>query len=250
MAKEENNLHIDHRKRVKERFLERGLEGFFEHEVLELSLFYALPRQDTNTIAHRLIDRFGSISAVFEADISELQKIEAIGEHGASLLRLFSEVPRFAEKTRLQKSLDLRTHSSCVSYLTKYLKPLKTEQFHLLCLNAQLKLIKHITLFEGSVSRTNVNMRILVEQALRNQCSAAVIAHNHPSGSVIPSLEDNFLTESVFSALSYVDIRLLDHIIVGGDNFYSYKNQHIIDGYYQKQDRGVRNVLESRPDFE
>ena len=215
------SIHKDHRKHMRERFLREGLDGFTEVQILELLLFYVIPRIDTNPIAHRLIDHFGSLAQVLEAPVEELEKVEGIGPNAALLLSLITAVSRVYAVNRAEKQKILRTIDDCGEYLKSFFIGRRTEVVYLLCLDAKCKVLGCRQVGEGSVNSANVPIRRIVELALGLNASSVVLAHNHPSGLALPSGEDVSTTRRVAAALSTVDIPLVDHIIVADDDFVS-----------------------------
>lgn len=225
------SIHKDHRQRVRERYLKEGLDGFSEVQVLELLLFYVIPRQDTNPIAHRLIDRFGSLYQVLEAPVEELEKVEGIGPNAALLLSLITAVARVYAVNRTEKQKILRTIEDCGEYLKSFFIGRRSEMVYLLCLDAKCKVLGCREIGEGSVNSANVPIRRIVETALGLNATSVMLAHNHPSGIALPSGEDVLTTHRVAAALSTVDIVLVDHIIVADDDYVSMvQSGHRFDG--------------------
>ena len=225
------SIHKDHRQRVRERYLKEGLDGFSEVQVLELLLFYVIPRQDTNPIAHRLIDRFGSLHQVLEAPVEELEKVEGIGPNAALLLSLITAVARVYAVNRTEKQKILRTIEDCGEYLKSFFIGRRSEMVYLLCLDAKCKVLGCREIGEGSVNSANVPIRRIVEIALGLNATSVVLAHNHPSGIALPSGEDVLTTHRVAAALSTVDIVLVDHIVVADDDYVSMvQSGHRFDG--------------------
>ena len=225
------SIHKDHRQRVRERYLKEGLDGFSEVQVLELLLFYVIPRQDTNPIAHRLIDRFGSLYQALEAPVEELEKVEGIGPNAALLLSLITAVARVYAVNRTEKQKILRTIEDCGEYLKSFFIGRRSEMVYLLCLDAKCKVLGCREIGEGSVNSANVPIRRIVETALGLNATSVVLAHNHPSGIALPSGEDVLTTHRVAAALSTVDIVLVDHIIVADDDYVSMvQSGHRFDG--------------------
>ena len=213
MANKENT-HDGHRLRLKKRFLEEGLDHFNEHQVLELLLFYCIPRQDTNPIAHALLDHFGSLNQVLSASPLELQKIAGMGESSATFLSLLDAFCRYSNTQRPNKDTILNSLAQCVDFLTPYFDNLRNETVYLLCLDAKCKLLSCKKVGEGSVNSAAIPIRKIVEMALNVNATTAVLAHNHPSGLAIPSPEDQLTTRQLAAALSAVDITLADHVVV------------------------------------
>ena len=225
------SIHKDHRQRVRERYLKEGLDGFSEVQVLELLLFYVIPRQDTNPIAHRLLKRFGSLYQVLEAPVEELEKVEGIGPNAALLLSLITAVARVYAVNRTEKQKILRTIEDCGEYLKSFFIGRRSEMVYLLCLDAKCKVLGCREIGEGSVNSANVPIRRIVETALGLNATSVVLAHNHPSGIALPSGEDVLTTHRVAAALSTVDIVLVDHIVVADDDYVSMvQSGHRFDG--------------------
>lgn len=215
------SIHEDHRERMRKRFLNEGLDHFSDIQVLELLLFYVIPRKDTNPIAHGLLERFGSLYQVLEAPVEELQKVPGIGPNSALLLNLISAVARYYMINRRENHKILRTIDECGEYLTSFFVGRRVEMVYLLCLDAKCKVITCREVGEGSVNSANVPIRRIVEIALGTGATSVVLAHNHPSGLALPSGEDIATTRRVAAALSTVDVQLVDHIIVADEDFVS-----------------------------
>lgn len=215
------NLHGGHRQRLKNRFLEEGLEHFDDHQVLELLLFYCIPRQDTNPIAHALLDHFGSLSQVMEAPPSELQKVPGMGEASAAFLSLINAFTRYYQINRASSLVILNTLEQCGSYLMPFFYGRRNETVYLLCLDAKCKVLCCKEVGEGSVNSASVPIRRIVEMALGANATSAILAHNHPSGLAFPSDEDQLTTRQLAIALAAVDITLVDHMIIADDEFVS-----------------------------
>ncbi len=214
-------IHDGHRQRLKERFLKEGLDNFNEVQALELLLFYCLPRQDTNPIAHGLLAHFGSLAQVLEAPVEELAKVKGVGKNAATFLHLVLETGRFYQVNRTMQSKILTTIDACGAYLCPFFIGRRNETVFLLCLDAKCKVLSCKEIGEGSVNSAGVPIRRIVETALGANASAVVLAHNHPSGVALPSAEDVATTQRVAAALNAVEISLVDHIIVAEDDFVS-----------------------------
>ena len=229
-------LHEGHRQRLRKRFLEEGLDAFQEHEVLELLLFYAIPRRDTNEIAHRLLKRFGSLPQVLEANPADLRQVEGMGDLSASFLSLIMAASRYYGVAKAKQSSVLRTIDACGAYLLNYFEGVAKETVYLLCLDAKCKVLGCPWIGEGNVNSASIPIRRVVEMALALNATTVVLAHNHPSGIALPSAEDVATTKRLAVALDAVDIVLADHIVVADDDFISMA----LSGYY----RAVENTLQ------
>lgn len=214
-------MHEGHRARVKKRFLEEGLDSFSDIQALELLLFYVIPRSDTNPIAHALLDHFGSLSQVLEADVEELQKVRGVGENAAVFLSLIPQMGRFYLVDRTKQASVLPTLDSCAQYLLPRFFGRKTETVFLLCLDAKCKLLCCKEVGQGGTNSTGISIRKIVETAIGINASTVVLAHNHPSGLAVPSPEDIQTTRQIAQALRAVEITLADHIIVADDDYVS-----------------------------
>ena len=214
-------VHDGHREKMRRRFLETGLDSFAEHEALELLLFYAIPRRDTNEIAHMLLNRFGSLEAVFAATVEELQQIDGIGENAAVLLKLAPELLRYYQVDKVKEEMPLVTIQACGDYLKHFFLGRKNETVFLLCLDAKCKVLACREVGEGSVNSAGISIRKIVEMALAANATSVVLAHNHPSGLALPSPEDIHTTRRVAAALQAVDVHLADHIVVADGDYVS-----------------------------
>ena len=215
------SIHDGHRQRMKDRFLEEGLDHFSDVQVLEILLYYAIPRKDTNPIAHELLERFGSLSQVLEAPVEELEKASGVSRNAAVLLKLVTDMGRYYQVSRMTQFSVLKTIRECGEYLKPYFFGRRNETVYLLCLDAKCKVLCCREVGEGSVNSANVPIRRIVEMALGVNATSVVLAHNHPSGLALPSGEDVATTKRVAAALATVDVQLVDHIIVADDDFVS-----------------------------
>lgn len=216
-------VHDGHRQRLRERFLLHNLESFHDVNALELLLSYAIPRRDTNELAHSLLEHFGSLQAVLDASYQELIAFSGIGEQAASLIRL---VPQLVKKAAVSQADQIHVCNT-TELLRAYLEPRfmneRDEVLYMLCLDSRLAVICCTEIARGVVNGLDVGIRRVVEEALKRRADAVVLAHNHPGGLAIPSVEDDFVTKQLSQALSSVQIRLLDHLIFAGSDFTSYR---------------------------
>ena len=222
-------IHDGHRQRLKERFAQEGLDHFDDLYVLELLLYYAIARKDTNPIAHALLDHFGSLTAVFEATPEELQKVPGIGRNTAIFLSLIPQVGRYYQIKRADPGDILHTLEQCGRYLVPYFYGREHETVFLLCLDAKCKVLGCKLVGEGSVNSANIPVRRVVEIALNTNATTVVLAHNHPSGLALPSADDIQTTLRLAKAMEAVEITLADHIVVADNDFVSLCQS----GYYR-----------------
>ena len=224
--------HAGHRQRLKDRFRKEGLDHFAEHQVLELLLFYCIPRVDTNLLAHSLLDRFGSLAQVLEAPPEELEKVPGIGPNAATFLSLTTAVGRYYLVNRANNQLILPSIEKCGEYMVPFFYGRRNETVYILCLDAKCKVLCCKEVGEGSVNSAGISIRRIVETALAANATSVILAHNHPSGLALPSGEDVQTTRRVGAALNAVEITLVDHIVVAEDDFVSLYQS----GYYRPED--------------
>ena len=214
-------IHEGHRGRLKDRFRKEGLDGFTDVQVLELLLFFCIPRRDTNPIAHALLARFGSLHQVLEAPLHELEKVDGIGEQASTLISLTRQLARSYGVSQAGVEKILNTTTKCGEYLKPFFLGKRDETVYLLCLDAKCKALGCQEVGKGSVNSAGLSVRKIVETALAVNATSVVLAHNHPSGLALPSNEDVVTTRRVAMALDTVGIFLADHIIVAEDDFVS-----------------------------
>ena len=220
-----------HRQRLKERFELEGLDHFQPYEVLELLLFYCIPRKDTKPIAKALIERFGSVEGVLSASPAERKKVEGVGDGISVFLSLLSQLQRYyhySDETPLILD-DLR---KCGDHLVRKFVNYRNEVVLLLCLDAKCKVLACYKVGEGSVNSAAVPIRRIVEMAMDANATTVVLAHNHPSGLALPSKEDCVTTRKLALALHAVEIELSDHIVVADDDYVSMR----LSGMYDPRD--------------
>jgi DNA repair protein RadC len=221
--------HAGHRERLRRQLKNGGMDSLSDVQVLELLLCYAIPRQDTNILAHRLIDRFGSLSGALEAPQAELLKVDGIGERAAELLALFPLVERRHFLDRAGAGRILNSTAKCGQYLVPYFFGEREEVVYLLCLDAKCKALDCILVHRGAVNTAEVSVRKIVKAALDANATSVVLSHNHTSGIALPSPEDRQTTRAVQQALAAVGIRLADHIIVADDDFVSLADDGLLE---------------------
>ena len=220
----QDNPHDGHRERLREKYIKADLDKldkFPPHEILELLLFYVMPRVNTNEIAHRLLDTFGSIDAVFDADIHELEKVDGIGNKSAIFLNLISATFRVYANAKNNITNKVITSDNIGEYVKSLFYARMYETLFMISVDTQNRVISTDTICHGSISSVNIDMRKLISVALRNNAAGIILAHNHPGGKALPSAADREATEMVRNILSAINIRLLDHIIVAGNEYVS-----------------------------
>ena len=212
--------HGNHRERVRKLFLQSGLDGFSEHNVLELLLFYTIPQGDTNVTAHNLIDAFGSLQGVLDAPVEELQKVKGVGEYTAVFLSI---LPQLARRYALGKAPDrvsMADREKLAEYVCSLFIGMKTERIYLLSFDGSGQLNQTVDLSEGGVRQIRLDNRRIMEAALRSDAVYVILAHNHPGGVAAPSTADANATRTAANLLSSVGIHLRDHLIAAGGECY------------------------------
>lgn len=215
------SVHDGHRQRMKKRFMKYGADSFDDINLLELILFYAIPRTDTNLLAHALLDRFGSFSAVMEASPSQLMEVEGVGENTAALLHLIPAVSQRYVQGKTPADQALSTPAEAARYLIPLYMYETDEVIRAVFLDARDRPIACRELSRGVVDAATISSRKLAEDALRNRASAVILSHNHPSGVALPSAEDEFTTQQMARALEILGIELRDHIVIAGCEYVS-----------------------------
>ena len=239
MAKEELSPHSGHRKRMRDRFLRDGMDSLQDHEVLELLLFYAIARQDTNELAHRLINRFGSLSGVFDAPVEELKRVEGVGGTTAVFIKTYPEVFRRYTMDKKKKVRRLYSYEDVADYAKSYLIGRRREGILVVLLNANSQILFSDIVYEGSVNAAEIYFRDLIRLASSYDAVGVILAHNHPSGDCLPSREDIITTRMAAEALGKIDVTLVDHVIVAGDDCVSMATSHVLPEVQATCDRVI-----------
>ena len=215
------SVHEGHRERMRRQMKTSGMDSLSDVQVLEVALYYAIARRDTNEIAHALLRRFGSLSGVLEAPRAELLKIDGVGESAADLLLLFIQMERRHLMDRAGRETILDTTYKCAQYLMPRFIGEQEEVVYLLCLDAKCKALDCSLIHRGAVNMTAISVRKIVKAALDHNATSVVVAHNHPRGLALPSREDRATTLALKAALDAVDVVLVDHVIVADEDFVS-----------------------------
>lgn len=213
-AKKPKPLHADHRARMQARVRRDGLESLAEHEALEYLLFFAIPRQNTNPLAHRLIQQFGSFCRVLEASEEELQEVEGIGPSSARMIHSVLEFARYYTIHKRNGRVSLNTTEKVMEYVRPLFIGMQHEVMYLIALDDNYTPLRDIRIGDGLPNKLTFDINKLARTAVASGCSCAVLAHNHPSGLAIPSEADFATTVQITKALGMLNIELLDHLII------------------------------------
>ncbi len=225
------NKNAGHRDRLRKRYVENGINSLAEHEILELLLFYSIPRKDTKDKAKELISKFVSFSNVFDAELEELMQFGKVSYNTSVLIKLIKDVNKKYEKNKLGKKYKITCASDANNYIRSIIKFEKVENVIIVCLNKEGVVLGHEIVAKGSIDEVVVYTRHLVEIGIRYSAVSVIIGHNHPSGNPMPSKEDKKMTNQVYKALAYTGIMLIDHLIIGGEEgqYYSFLSNDNID---------------------
>lgn len=225
------NLGEGHRERLRKRYIKSGLEGFNDYEVLELLLTYSIARKDVKPIAKELIEKFGTIDEIAKSDVKSLLEVDGIGEGSAVFLRLIGDIALtlYREKIEDKDILTIKSKNSLLSYLRGEIGYSPREEFKILFLDSSNKLIASETLFYGTIDKSAIYPREIVERVIKNRAKSVIFAHNHPSGSISPSKKDIELTQYMYDSLKLLEIRLLDHIIITKNSYFSFLEEGLIE---------------------
>jgi len=220
-----------HRKRLRQKFLKSGIKGFHDYEIVELLLTLGTPRKDCKPQAKEAIQRFKTLRGVLQAPPEELQKIHGIGPSNIFGIKLIQEVPQeFLKEKVLDKSY-CKSSKEVFDYLYFSMRDLSKERFKVMFLNVQNQVIEVEDLFEGTLTASAIYPREIMEKAIKHNAAALIFAHNHPSGNSEPSDDDKRITRDLLFVGNMMQIRVLDHIIIGDNRYYSFADAGLIEEY-------------------
>ncbi|MBN9542648.1 MAG: DNA repair protein RadC [Alphaproteobacteria bacterium] len=221
-------FYIGHRQRAKERFLKSKPGSFSEYDLLELVLFYVVPRSDTKPIARELLYKFGSISKILNALPNELKNTKGLGNSAYTFFRLIKEVSAKQHEEEMRSKPILESWSALIKYARTTMGHLKTEVFRVIYLNKKNMIIADEFQDFGTVDNTPVYPREIIKKALNYEASSIILLHNHPSGNTNPSKSDIYSTNDIQRICLSLGIELIDHIIISGESHYSFKNNGLL----------------------
>ena len=223
------STHEGHRDRMRERFRDNGGAGFQKHELVEMLLYSAYPRRDTNEMAHRVLEQFGgSLTKLIHTDPETISKMCGISINAATLFSLIGEINRRAAIEKWDEKVILSSTATVGEFAISYLEGLNIEKVYVICLNASLALIKCVEAAVGTSDSALIEVRKVVGIAISNNASSIILMHNHPSGGRRPSYEDIKFTSDCLDALSAIKIDLADHIIVADGEYFSFKAEGVL----------------------
>lgn len=220
--------YAEHRKRIKKRFQENGLHVFHDYEVLEFILTYAIKQKDVKPEAKALLARFKTFQGVLDAPADELAKIAGVGEHSALLLKLIKDCSDYYLREKIRKKDVVSSPQDLINYCRSSMAHQGDEQFRVIYLNAKNEIIHNEIIQEGTVDQTAVYPRKIMEHALKEKALALIFVHNHPSGNPAPSTQDRELTSTLLKAAEPFAIAVHDHIIIGKNGYFSFREEGII----------------------
>ncbi len=226
--KENENMHEGHRKRLKQKYLDNGIESLSEIETLELLLFYSIPRRNTNDIAHKILEKFSNLEGVFNADAKLLAMVEDVGEHTAALIKLIKDIHFRIETNKTKPGVYFTNSYEAGKHLVEFFSNKQHEVLYAFFLNKGNRLLGWEKVVEGTADKIMVDTAQIVRAALRYKTCSVVLAHNHPGGKATPSNADKITTGVIRAALSVVGINLKDHYVIANGDYMSFNDSNIL----------------------
>ncbi|MDR2644718.1 MAG: DNA repair protein RadC [Endomicrobium sp.] len=228
LEKKSKPHYLGHRSRLRNRFLETGFKGLADYEILELALTYVIPRKDVKPQSKSLIQEFGSLKQVFDADIKDLKKIKNLSAYSAGFLMFLRKFSSLYLSLRIKQQEKINSSLMAKDFLISSLSGEKIEKVYILTLDSGNRITSYKELESGTVNKSFLMPRKIAETALNNKAASIIIAHNHPGGTLKPSQSDIAATISVRKALESIEVFLLDHIIVSNNDYFSFKEHSLI----------------------
>ena len=207
-----------------------------EHQVLEYMLSFVIPQKDTNIIAHKLISRFGDLPRVLEASVNSLAEVEGIGEVVAHFLANFRGMHDYYQKEKGKTITTITNTRDAKNYVACFLRYKLIEELYMVGVDGKNKVVFTQKISSGTSSKNNVNIRVMTELVVQYKVDAILIAHNHPYGEPYPSVDDDRFTRALYCAMGINGVRLLDHIIITNESYYSYFANDIMRNYEKEFD--------------
>lgn len=227
-----SNEHKGHRERLRDRVRKEGLKNFQDYQVLEYVLTFAIPYKDTNEIAHRLINKFGSFYGVLEADEDDLALVKGMGQASAHFVANLRNIFHYYELDRSKVVSKIIGPGEAYNYIKPFLSNKLVEEMYVVCLTPKSKIVSVDKISEGTSNETNVSIRLIIDKMSRTKVSNIIVAHNHPKGKATPSASDDKFTRALTTTLEISGSHMLDHIIIGeGNDYYSYREHAMLEEY-------------------
>jgi len=243
----EKSVHTGHRERLKKRLArEQTLDGFEPHEILEMLLYYSIPQGDTNPLAHRLIDYFGSLPAVLQASPEQLMQIDGVGAHTASLLTFIGPLMTAVRRMEQPQIRFITGSRDATELAAQLLQDSKVEQVAVILLDAKGKVLQTPMVAEGTSCSVELPIPKIMEWIVRTKPASMILAHNHPGGIAEPSFSDDRCTRQLLTAMRFMEVVVFDHIIVGDGETFSYERDGRMD--ILRRDSNIR-VSQNREQY-
>ena len=226
----ESKKHSGHRRRIKSKILENGLDGFLDYEILETLLFYTIPRKDTKEVAKELLKEFKTLEKVLAASKDEILslKIRGISENSYIYFKLLNDLNKKLYKEKFSKETILNSVEATYDYLKSSIGLLEKEVFKIIFLSANNKYLGDEIIFLGTIDKSQIYPREIVKSVLKYNAKSVIFSHNHPSGNPKPSQADLEMTKKLKKILEPLEVRVLDHIIITPEKYYSFLEEGII----------------------
>lgn len=227
--------HYGHRSRIRDRVKKEGLDNFQDYQVLEYALSFVIPYKDTNLLAHRLINRFGSLSGVLEADEEQLKEMDGMGEASSHFLTSIIKIYNYYEKEKINKCSILKSPQETYNYAKCLFAGKLVEEIYMISLTPSSKIVKTEKVSQGTMSEAKVTIRTITDNISRNKVNNVIIVHNHPCGVCSPSFDDDKFTKALVISLALNECYLIDHLIISDNGtYYSYRQNGVIDEYLKE----------------
>jgi len=230
------NLHEGHRERMRQRLAVGDLDSYQTHEIVEMMLYQANKRCDTNGIAHALLKKFGSLTGIINADVSELMSVKGVGENTAGIIKNYLAVFRRYKLEMIKSKKRLMTFTEVFNYAHTLLEESAREELVVICLDGSHEIL-NVKTWLGSVNKINVLAREIVGFCYASKGVGVILAHSHPGAGARPSNDDLAFTKILHSALRSIDVSLLEHIIIGKDEYFSFHKQDLLLKYTQEYEK-------------
>ncbi|MBN2245562.1 MAG: DNA repair protein RadC [Candidatus Aminicenantes bacterium] len=228
---ENQDFDVGHRQRLRDKFLQGGLKGFLDYEIVELLLTLGTPRKDCKTVAKEALKKFKMLRGVLEAEDEELLEIKGLGPHNIFGIKLVQEVSRRFLREKMMSRPVCHSSREVFDFLYHSLRDSKKEKFKVIFLDAKNYILEEKTFFEGTVDSSAVYPREIMKSAIRYNASSLIFVHNHPSGDPTPSESDKDITKELVFASNIIQLKVLDHIIIGNNCYFSFADEGIIEDY-------------------